>query len=62
MLAKTVHVHDDTHTALKRLKAQRRVSSLDEVIRAAIKDSLGTTVEGVVDKGKTEQLTSYAEE
>jgi predicted CopG family antitoxin len=45
-LAKTVKVHDDTHRVLKEIKAQRRDSSLDQVIRELIAKSTGTKVEG----------------
>jgi predicted CopG family antitoxin len=43
-LAKTVRVHDDTHRALKRLKARRRSRSIDEVIREMIRTSTGVPV------------------
>ncbi|MFI5404321.1 MAG: hypothetical protein ACHQYR_01175 [Candidatus Gagatemarchaeaceae archaeon] len=60
-MAKSVRVHEDTHAALKRLKAHRRAASLDQVIREAIKDAMeGGPEEGAL-KRKSEQLTSYAE-
>ena len=43
---KTVKVHDETHRALKRLKAKRRSRSIDQVIREMIRDSTGAPVEG----------------
>ncbi len=58
-MAKTVRVHDDTHAALKKLKVQRRVASLDEVIREAIRDSIGAEVGEVADEEDTQRLTSY---
>ena len=58
-MAKSVKVHDDTHRALKRLKEQRRSRSVDEVIREMIKQSTGTSVEKVQQRGKAEELTTY---
>lgn len=58
-MAKSVKVHDDTHRALKELKAQRRCRSVDEVIRDMIKASTGEPVEGARPKTKTGELTSY---
>jgi len=53
-----VKVHDDTHRALKRLKAKKRSRSIDEVIREMIKDSTGASVvEG--ESPREAQLTSY---
>jgi predicted CopG family antitoxin len=58
-MAKTVRVHDDTHRALKLLKARSRSRSLDEVIREAIRDSTGSPVEDARPASKTEELTKY---
>jgi len=52
-----VKVHDDTHRVLKRLKAQSRVRSLDEVIRGMIRSSTGSPV-GEGEKAETE-ITAY---
>jgi len=58
--AKSVRVHDDTHRALKRLKASRRSSSLDQVIREMIKEATGTSVKE--DPGrKADELTKFLE-
>jgi predicted CopG family antitoxin len=57
-LAKTVRVHDDTHRALKRLKAQRRSRSIDEVIREMIRTSTGVRVGEREAEGET-KLISY---
>ncbi len=61
-MAKSVRVHEDTHAALKRLKAQRRAASLDQVIREAIREAVAAAAEENADKGKTENLTSYTRE
>jgi predicted CopG family antitoxin len=58
-MAKTVRVHDDTHRALKLLKARRRSQSLDEVIREMIRASTGSPVEAVRPPSKTDELTRY---
>jgi predicted CopG family antitoxin len=57
-LAKTVRVHDDTHRALKRLKARRRSRSIDEVIREMIRTSTGVSVGEREVEGET-KLISY---
>ncbi len=57
-MAKTVRVHDDTHRALKRLKARRRSRSVDEVIREMIRTATGTPV-GEVEEGKDAELLAY---
>jgi predicted CopG family antitoxin len=57
-LAKTVRVHDDTHRALKRLKARRRSRSIDEVIREMIRSSTGVPVGEREVEGET-KLISY---
>jgi len=56
-LAKTVKVHDDTHRALKRLKAKRRRRSMDEVIREMIRTTTGSTVRDVEGEGEPELLS-----
>ncbi|HUI23702.1 MAG TPA: ribbon-helix-helix protein, CopG family [Nitrososphaerales archaeon] len=58
-MAKSVKVHDDTHRALKMLKARRRKRSMDEVIREAIRDSTGSPVEDTRPSSKTDELTNY---
>jgi predicted CopG family antitoxin len=58
-MAKSVKVHDDTHRALKRMKEQRRSKSVDEVIREMIRQSTGTPVEKLQQKGKIDELTTY---
>lgn len=55
---KTVKVHDDTHRALKRLKAKRRSRSVDQVIRDMIRASGASTDEP---SEGDEKLTSYAQ-
>jgi hypothetical protein len=58
MLAKSVKVHDDTHRALKRMKAKGRKKSIDEVIREMIRSSTGAPVSEKEDDGDS-SLTSY---
>jgi len=57
-MAKSVKVHDDTHRALKVLKARRRSRSIDEVIREMIRASTGSPVEEARTT-KTDELTKY---
>ena len=57
-MAKSVKVHDDTHRALKQLKAQKRSRSVDEVIREMIKQSTGHPVEKTGAK-KAAELTTF---
>ncbi len=57
-MAKSVRVHDDTHRALKLLKARRRSASLDQVIREMIRSTTGAAVEDAK-ASKTDQLTNY---
>ena len=58
-MAKSVRVHDDTHRALKLLKARRRRRSIDEVIREMIRDSTGFPVGDARAAPKTDELTKY---
>jgi len=58
-MGKSVRVHDDTHRALKKLKAKTRSTSLDQVIRQAIKATTGASVEEGISDSKTDQLTKY---
>ncbi len=58
-MAKSVRVHDDTHRALKQLKARRRSASLDQVIREMIKATTGAPVEAVRPESKADELTKY---
>ncbi len=60
-MAKSVKVHDDTHQALKDLKAVRRSASLDEVIREMIRASTGKQV-GKRGRAEDQSLTSYVSE
>ncbi|MDG6953573.1 MAG: hypothetical protein JRN16_02660 [Nitrososphaerota archaeon] len=55
---KSVKVHDDTHRALKALKASRRSASIDQVIREMIKASTGAPV-GRGERLGSEELTKY---
>jgi predicted site-specific integrase-resolvase len=54
-----VKVHDDTHTALKLIKVQKRSKSIDEVIRDLIKMATGKSVEKYGMQIKERELTSY---
>ncbi len=58
-MAKSVRVHDDTHRALKALKARRRSRSVDQVIREMIRETTGATVETSLPEAKAEELTKY---
>ncbi len=58
-MAKSVRVHEDTHRALKLLKAKRRSSSLDQVIRGLVKEATGTPVEDETGGHKSDELTKY---
>lgn len=58
-MAKSVKVHDDTHRALKLLKARRRSKSIDEVIREMIRASTGSPVQDVRSGTKTDELTKF---
>ena len=58
-MVKTVKVHDDTHRALKVMKARRRSKSMDEVIREMIRATTGSPVESVRAPPKTDELTKY---
>jgi predicted CopG family antitoxin len=57
-LAKSVKVHDDTHRALKLLKAKKRNRSIDEVIREMIRATTGVSVDKWLGRGDT-QLSLY---
>jgi predicted CopG family antitoxin len=58
-MTKSVRVHDDTHRALKRLKAKRRSASIDQVIREMVRESTGSPVESVGSDSKADELTKY---
>ena len=58
-MGKSVKVHDDTHRALKSLKARRRSKSVDQVIRDLIRESTGAGVEQPDDSREGEGLTKY---
>ncbi len=60
-MAKTVRVHDDTHRALKRLKARTRSASIDEVIRTMFKEATGSPPESLKEDAATAPLTRYTE-
>jgi len=61
-MARSVRVHDDTHLALKALKARKRSASLDAVIRELVKSSTGVPVERIERPSKSDLLTDYVEE
>ena len=61
-MAKSVRVHDDTHSALKALKAKKRSARLDAVIRELIKTSTGVPVERIELHSKPDRLTDYFRE
>ncbi len=61
-MPKSVKVHDDTHRALKDLKASKRNASIDQVIREMIEASTGERVGKPRLESKSDQLTSYFEE
>jgi hypothetical protein len=54
-----VKVHNDTHRALKELKARRRSRSIDQVIREMIRDTTGKLVEEEGKQSEASLLTSY---
>ena len=56
---KSVKVHEETHRALKLLKAKQRKRSIDQVIREMIRDSAGVEVERERPDSKSEELTRY---
>ena len=58
-MAKSVKVHDDTHRALKRLKAKNRSASIDRVIRDMIRATTGSAVGEERSEAKPEELTKY---
>ena len=58
-MPKSVKVHDDTHATLKELKAARRSSSIDEVIREMIRSSTGAQVRKRGNEAEG-RITSYA--
>lgn len=58
-MAKSVKVHDDTHRALKELKAERRKGSIDQVVRELILASTGTKVEDRKARSARGDLTPY---
>ena len=60
-MAKSVKVHDDTHRALKELKAKRRGRSMDEVVREMIKETTGTPVDRPRRAAVDDELTSYVD-
>ncbi len=62
MMGKSVKVHDDTHRALKLLKARRRSQSIDQVIREIIKSATGSSVEPIKPDDNAEELTKYLKE
>lgn len=57
-MARTVKVHDDTHAALKQLKAQRRARSVDEVIREMVRQTTGQPVERLTAR-KGSEITAF---
>lgn len=61
-MAKSVKVHDDTHKALKQLKAQKRSRSVDEVIRELIQQSTGVSVAKFASRVQMAELASFSRE
>lgn len=61
-MPKSVKVHDDTHRALKEMKASRRDRSIDKVIRDMIEASTGERVGKTKLETKSARLTSYFED
>ncbi len=61
-MSKSVKVHDDTHRALKELKASKRSRSIDQVIREMIETSTGERVGKPMLESKSARLTSYFDE
>ena len=61
-MAKSVKVHDETHRALKLLKAKQRKGSIDQVIRELVRASTGVDVEEVRPDSRSGELTSYFED
>lgn len=60
-MPKSVKVHDDTHRALKQLKAKRRSGSIDQVIREMIRAATGAPVESAGGRPRSGDLTAFAE-
>jgi predicted CopG family antitoxin len=58
-MGKSVKVHDDTHEALKRIKAEKRSKSIDEGIREMVKQTTGTPVQRGGRRDGSAELTSY---
>ncbi len=58
-MGRSVKVHDDTHLALKQLKARKRSASVDQVIRELIRESTGSPVGAAA--GGAEDLAKYSE-
>ena len=58
-MAKTVKVHEDTHEALKSLKARRRSSSIYQVIREMITTTAGWPQGRDASRSEAGELTSY---
>ena len=59
-MPKSVKVHDETHRALMRIKAQGRKRSLDEVIREMVRSTTGEPVERLHRPEKEEKLTAFS--
>ena len=62
MMAKSVRVHDDTHRALKRLKAKQRSASMDQVIREMIRKISGYVEASDGEDRKSEDLTDFLDD
>jgi predicted CopG family antitoxin len=54
---KSIKVHDETHRALKRLKAKKRSRSIDQVIRELVRTSTGAQVEETA--AEADRLTEH---
>ena len=61
-MTRSVRVHDDTHRALKALKAKKMNASLDAVIRELIRTSTGVPVERLELPAKPDRLTDFFRE
>ncbi|MDG7010506.1 MAG: hypothetical protein JRN57_00155 [Nitrososphaerota archaeon] len=58
---KSVKVHDETHRALKKLKAGQRSRSIDQVIREMIRASTGSPV-GAEPPAGSGKITEYLDQ
>ncbi|QQG49443.1 MAG: hypothetical protein HY247_03835 [archaeon] len=61
-MGRSVKVHDDTHSALKAIKARKRSGSIDEVIREMVRATTGTPVEKTRKGSGAAELSEYLTE